>query len=307
MVMPYKKKKIRKHFLKILSLLLSLFLWIYIVGTSEIEIEKSVPLRIVPTKGKVISNLYPSEVVYTLRGPRALMRTFTNQDIQHVIDLQKVKAKRNNYYELLFGINSLRPPLGMTILKVSPRIQKIYLEKEFKKVVPINVSWLNDFRTDKQLSFLEFEPKETTIRGPKKLINEIEYIQTNPIDSMSLDSSGEFLVSLAKPDERVFFNYDVQPLMRYRIQSNKVSKKFEDMKIIFVGKRQFDVKNLPKINLQILADQELLNRLTREDIEVVAELPAVGAGKTPITLKVNLPPEVTLVDISPKSLFVTLK
>jgi len=176
-----------------------------------------------------------------------------------------------------------------------------------KKIVPINVSWLNDFRSDKQLAFLEFEPKETTIRGPRKLINEIEYIQTNPIDSLSLDSSGEFLVTLAKPDERVFFNYDVQPLMRYRIQSNKVSKKFEDMKIIFVGKRQFDVKNLPKVNLQILADQEFLDRLTKDDIEVIAELPAVGAGKTPITLKVNLPPEVNLVDISPKSLFVTLK
>jgi YbbR domain-containing protein len=307
MPVPYKKKKIRKHFLKILALLLSLLLWVYIVGTSEIEIEKTVSLKIVPTKGKVVSNLYPSEVVYTLRGPRALMRTFANQEIQHHIDLQKIKPKRNNYYELLFGINSLRPPLGMTILKVSPRVQKIYLEKEFKKTVPINVSWLNDFRTDKQLAYLEFEPKETTIRGPKRLISEIEYVQTNPIDSMTLDSSGEFLVSLVKPDERVFFNYDVQPLMRYRIHNNKVSKKFEDMKIIFIGKRQFQVKNLPKVNLQILADQELLNRISKEDIEVVAELPAIGAGKTPITLKVNLPPEVNLVDISPKSLFVTLK
>lgn len=301
-----KKKKFKKHILKVFSVIAAIFLWVYVIGSSDIEVEKVVPVVWQTPEGKVISNIATQEIIYSVRGPRAILRSFMEQDIRYLVNLDKLKPKKKNTYEIYFNTNKISLPFNVNILKVSPRMAKVTLEKEQKKsliVVP------NIIGEPEVAGRFIFEPvnNKVEVSGPKKVLSDLDEVITTAIDSTKLSGGETITVNLLKPDDRVQFKNSSSVEVKVKLISKMTTKVLSDLGIKYLSQSPiiFDDKTRAKVTMRI--SEEGFSALDTSNIQILAEVPNNAKGRVSVPLKVVLPDGAELVEITPKTVFVTVK
>jgi YbbR domain-containing protein len=219
--MKNNKKKIRKILLKLTSVIVAVFLWVYVIGSSEIELEKPITVKWLTPAGKVISNHVVHELVYTVKGPRAILRDFSEQEIRYIVELENIKPKKNNVYDIYFNLSNLKLPFGVNVLKVTPGYQQVLLEKEIKKKLKVVPKIASSELNGKKVTIVDVFPHDVNVSGPKTLLQNLKLIHTLPIEASNLESIGEISVPLSVPDDRIQWLETDQVVIKYKLDTDK--------------------------------------------------------------------------------------
>lgn len=296
----------KKSFLQIFSLVFAFLSWIYVLSSAEIQVEKSVKLEYVLPDDMAISSQPINEVHYTLSGPRAFIRNLLGREDIIKIDMRSKYRKKQKMYELNMQNFSIELPFGVNVVDVEPRKMQLELSPMLAKEVRIQPVLVGEIASDQKLLNQSIEPKTIKLKGPRELISHINEIETTPIDLQGLNGKGQKEVQLVALDPRIQMSMG-STQFHYEVIATRANMILRKIPIRFLSSKMIKNANRRFVTLMVLADKGSEEKLSLDDVKVVAEVPERRKGTIDVALKATLPEGVHLLDITPPQVRVVVE
>lgn len=158
------------------------------------------------------------------------------------------------------------------------------------------------------ISKIEAKPNKFQIYGEFTKLNSIEFLETIPIDVNGISKT---LTVKVPPiiSEGIFLadNQEVLAEVQIQVEEKEEEKIFQNIKIELKDASPFiNYKLIPEfVNIKISGKYDIVKNLKDEDIQAFVNLSDTDAEK--VHVETILPPEVNMVDISPKEVNITIK
>jgi YbbR domain-containing protein len=303
------KNRLKKHSLKFISVLLSLFLWVYVLNSEKVKFEKSVTLEYILPPDMIFAERPVQEVVFMIEGPRAFVRTVSEREDKLVIDLNRANTRRQLRFNVDINPAQLNLPFGMVVETVLPRRLAMSLERKASKIVPVKLNFQGTLPPSLTLSKAELNYPEVEVYGPRSLITKLKEIQTKPIELETLVGTEELPVELSLPDERFTVMRASDLSLRYELQAISANFELKDVPISFLNQSQKIKSKITSVTLKLLVPEKILKNRSNlsSSVKVWADIPSTQTGRVEIPLRAILPPGIHLLEISPKTIFVDIQ
>ena len=292
--------KNRKFILKIFSFFASIFIWLYVISTAEVEMDKSVAIDIVvPDKYALAENI-PDSIQMTLKGPRVLVRQFVDE--KKALKLEIDPKENRGKFSKTFKVNQYmkKLPLGIELLSFSPKKITLKLERKLEKSVPV-VANVSEFEKLPWFSRkkLEITPNKIVISGPRGQVRKIRELKTLKISTNDILSGKPIKVSFDGPEKSVKLNKKFA-VVSYHISGQASEFTFSKIPIIFQSAKIIKSVYPRTVKLVLKGDKSKLEKFNTELIQVIAPIQKSTRGNAKVELYVELPNGVELVKIEPK-------
>lgn len=291
--------------LKILACLLALAAWLA-VGTeerTETTLQLALELANIP-KNLMVTNEIPSLLEVRVQGPRSVIRELTTEKLHKQIDLAGVKA--GTHTELLTP-NSLNFPRGVVVTRIRPSALSIDLDQALIRRVEVQPVIKGSPAPGFEVGEVAVTPKEALVRGPKRDIDQLKYINTIPIDINKLSAS------ISKDVELDFQNLaltylDNQPLVaKISIKPKLQTKTFNNVIVVPNGATGPLTLDPTKVSITVRGPSTNLEILRAEDLNARINLKNLKAGRYEAKVAVDVPNGLELLKISPEKVKVHIK
>jgi len=216
---------LKNRWLKLVSFLLALVLWLTFIPEEKIFTEKTltVPLEIhnIPSQMEIVEKP-PSTVDVKIRSTRRLIGQITPANVSVILDLQHVSVNQVNFP---LSVDMVYVPEGAEAKEVSP--SQINLKLETIKEIPLEVivDFTGEIPEGYEMTQYEVIPLEILVKGPESKIKEKFKLKTLPIDRSSLTKSQDIQVGLILPSQDLnWASSHTQVIVRVQIQKKEKDK-----------------------------------------------------------------------------------
>jgi YbbR domain-containing protein len=213
---------LKNRWLKLVSFLLALVLWLTFIPEEKIFTEKTltVPLEIhnIPSQMEIVEKP-PSTVDVKIRSTRRLIGQITPANVSVILDLQHVSVNQVNFP---LSMDMIYVPEGAEAKEVSP--SQINLKLETIKEIPLEVivDFTGEIPEGYKMTQYEVIPLEILVKGPESKINEKFKLKTLPIDQSFLTESQDIQVGLILPSQDLnWASSQTQVIVRVQIQKKE--------------------------------------------------------------------------------------
>lgn len=185
----------REHKLKIISFLLAVTLWYFVVMGKPIEKELEIPIVFKNPNPNYLVEVNPNEIVIKVEATRKMLRTFPNNNLKLEIDISKYSP---GIHQIRVPVEKLNLPLDYKIKEVRPDVITLIIKKVSTKRVPIKPSYETEGIYPKNFKII-IKPAYATIRGPIEILSNLHYISTEPLNILKLKIKKEIEVDTISP------------------------------------------------------------------------------------------------------------
>lgn len=303
------KKRVKKHSLKFISVLLSLFLWAYVLNSEKVRFEKTVLLEYILPDDMMFAQKPASEVTFVIEGPRAFVRTVADREDRLVIDLNRANSKRQLSFHVDINPAQLSLPFGMVVERVLPRRIPIKLERKASKIVPLKLQFMGELPEKLSLLKPHLKPSEVEVYGPRSVIASLKELPVRPIDLESLVGQESVSVEVALQDERLTLTSGYDVTFSYELKAASANLSLKDLPIKFLTRTKTVESAVKTASLKLLVPERILKNRSNisSSVQIWADIPEDAKGRVEVQLKVVLPPSIHLLEISPKSIIVNVQ
>jgi YbbR domain-containing protein len=202
--------------LKLSSLALATLLWFAIAAekTSEMGISVPVELQNVPRDLEVTGDAVNS-VEVRLRASPGIIQRLGPGEVSARVDLQGIDEGERIVH---LTESAIRVPFGVQVVKISPSIITLRLERTLQKVVPVRPRLLGRPAPGYEVVGLTSQPPDVRVAGPKSRVQEVESAYTEPVsvEGAQSDVTDEVNIGLEDPLLRLQDNARVRVTVRVR-------------------------------------------------------------------------------------------
>lgn len=203
-------------FLMAVSLLLAVFLWVWVGAEERSEIIVSVPLEYrnlsrgfeVSSKDELLS-----KVNVWVRGGSAAIKNLQAQDISAWLDLKDTRPG-----EQIFSLtnDNVRVPYGLTVLRISPPQVALKVEEIETRTVPVAPRLEGQLPDGYVVTQKVVTPQQVEIIGPKTAVNSVREAVTDSIDisEISADQVAKVKIGVENSAVRLASTREVTVLLR---------------------------------------------------------------------------------------------
>lgn len=301
-----KIKKNQVHSLRFFAILGSFLLWLYVLSSADTQIEKKVKLNYILPDGYSLANLPPSNVIYNLKGPRAIIRNIQNKDIGINVNIRDIFISKKLQYNISIINNRVSFPFGIEIVGYGQKNVQVSLEKTMTKKVAVKFQTFGRVPVDHKVTYSFLNPKSISIYGPTSIIKNIDHIDTQVFDWSSLTQSGNEKILLRPKDARVKLSVDYVDF-KYDIQPTRANLLIKNVPINFLTRRVFSRADSRSANIMVLADNSESIAVLKRKIKLIAEIPHDATGEVKVKLKADLPDGLHLLEVTPEEISVLMK
>jgi len=180
--------------LKIISLVLALLLWSFIMGERRLEVGYPVPLELqsLPT-GLMVANEVPSLIDVRVSGPRTLLSKISPNDISIVVDLTDLKPGLTTFKRLEERLNL---PSGLRVTRLSPSFIDLKLERIKQKLVPIKIVFSDQPLPGFKVGKVRSVPDEVIIEGAESELKNVSEVVTESVNLKGVNEGFSLIVPL---------------------------------------------------------------------------------------------------------------
>ena len=180
---PISKIYDRKIFWLVVSLLISVIMWVYITGIDMDEYRRTfygVSVELVgennlrDTRNLVITDMDTSTVSVEVVGPRRIVASMDSADISAQINVSQLSraAYTSQRYDIIYpdGTDSSK----LSVIRRSPEVVNFMVSEMTSKIVPVSGSFDGSLAPGYMGETAEFEPATITVTGPEIYLKNIE-------------------------------------------------------------------------------------------------------------------------------------
>lgn len=302
-----KTNPLRRHLLKLISLLSAVILWFYILGSESYEVEQKISLDYIVPREAAISNVPVSEVTVSLKGPRIFMRNIFSNQQKIALDLTSYSYKFNRPFTVFIKPHHVPILFGMDVVRIVPNQIQVELDKKIFKKISIKPKLTGTLMADYRLMNYKVKPSEIMIAGPREVMRKVSRLNTKPINLSQFKNSGKMEVKLADSDSRIEMIDRDNVEFIYEIRPQKANMTLEKVKIRYLSTHRRFTSSVKYVSLDVLVPEELKGKLKKEQVQVIADLPEGKRGWHKVELRAVLPDEIHLLQIRPESIKVKIK
>lgn len=194
----------------VISLLASLFIWVYITGTQEEIITQSfnnVEVQFVgedtlqATRGYVVNNISAETVSVKISGTRGNIGSLSASDVKAVIDVSLISTtgRLTQYFTLTYPENVNADAVSLE--SSNPETISFDVTRMSKKPVPVEAKFVGSTAEDYIAGEIEFEPKTIWVSGPESELEKIDHIYVEMGgDDLTMTRSADIPVVLIDTD-----------------------------------------------------------------------------------------------------------
>lgn len=207
-----KKNKLldSKVFWAVISLIASLFIWVYITGTQEEIITQSfnnVEVMLIgedtlqATRGYVVTNVSAETVSVKISGTRGNIGTLSASDVKAVIDVSLISSTGTltQYYTLTYPDNVNED--AVSLVSSNPQTISFDVTKMSSKSVPVEAKFVGSTAENYIAGEVEFEPKTIKVSGPESVLEKIDHIYAEMGgDDLTMTRTAEIPIVLIDKD-----------------------------------------------------------------------------------------------------------
>lgn len=207
-----KKNKLldSKVFWAVISLIASLFIWVYITGTQEEIITQSfnnVEVMLIgedtlqATRGYVVTNVSAETVSVKISGTRGNIGTLSASDVKAVIDVSLISSTGTltQYYTLTYPDNVNED--AVSLVSSNPQTISFDVTKMSSKSVPVEAKFVGSTAENYIAGEVEFEPKTIKVSGPESMLEKIDHIYAEMGgDDLTMTRTAEIPIVLIDKD-----------------------------------------------------------------------------------------------------------
>ena len=306
-----------KKFNIILSLVLAVSMWIYVVGevnpTSETTI-KNVPisftnLDILDERGLAMSSSSAEAIDVQIKGPRSELGRITKDDIKITADMGAL-SKGENEVRL-----EVRVPDGTEVTRKSMGKIVVTVESLKTKEVPVRIDYDGVFEKDQEPLITSIEKSKMKVSGAESLVNSVTEVkgtinasdigeeeQKRDCELAPVDSNGNEVNHISLEQSHISVTTAISKLKEVELKVPVVDNSDDDTertiekpeKIIIKGKAD-TLKDIKSVTAEPV---DLTNLAFGDEVELKLNLPegiTLSEKNSRITVKVKtvVPEELT--------------
>jgi len=186
--------RLKDCILKVLSLCLGVFLWYFVVGEDQVDINISVPIEVLNLPADlVISNQYKTYIEVSIRGPRSIIQDLRQQNISRPLDLSKAVPGSMSIQN---QADSISFPNGISVLRLQPSNTTLLIDKLVQKDLPIHPVIEGKPLAGFELQDIKLQPEKLPVSGPKNILGSQLALKTYVINLDGLAHSTTLQVQL---------------------------------------------------------------------------------------------------------------
>lgn len=203
---------------KLVSLALSIALWMAVVGQPELVAIQPVPLlyRNLPRNLLLLSDA-PDQVRAELRGSSGRLTRETLSDVFAAVDLSGVTNPGTQTFTLSASDFSL--PQGVAFLRTVPSQVSLRFDRVLSKTVPVQIQLTGTLPPGYRLAAETVQPETLQVSGPETNVRGIEFAKTDPVDVSGVTQNLEIKVNAFVSEQRAQFSS--APLVTVRLTVEK--------------------------------------------------------------------------------------
>jgi YbbR domain-containing protein len=167
--------------IKLVSLGLSLALWVYVTSKGKTEMTLTVPLELrnIPQDTAVVGNVAGSLEV-RIQGQERVLRDITVADkMVGIIDLSMTRVGENTVH---ISPDDIKRPPDVTVTHMSLSEIRVKLEPLVRKTFRLNPILHGAPAAGYRVAKIIVIPPRITVEGPESLMTALSRLQTMPID-----------------------------------------------------------------------------------------------------------------------------
>jgi YbbR domain-containing protein len=293
--------------LRILSILVAIILWVYVIISEPIEVDRKVNIEFINPPGMALSQTINKELVLKLHGARAFLNhAFVNSQ-KIYIDLNQYPYRGQKNFNVEFSAKDFALPLGVNLIEVRPQSIAVSFQKISTKKVPVRLNLVGRLGIDFRLIGQEIEPSEVMIEGPEDIIKEVGEVSTLAVELSQIKNSESIKVYLHEVDDRVIIKDHDFINVNFKLKPTRANTTLKNLKIKFLSENGQYVSDTKTVAVSVLVPESNRLRILEKDVQIVAEIPARLNRSEKIKLKAILPNDVVLVKIHPEMIIVKPK
>lgn len=194
---------LHNFWLKILSLLLAIGLWLVISPDQEpAEVAVRVPIefRHVPSGLEISSTTIPDAQI-RVRGPERLIRDLRSTDIHAELELADAHAGERTFDLTAQQIQHQR---DLHVVQVVPgQVHLSFDMRLTRSDLKIHPRVMGSFAAGEQIVKVLVDPESITITGPRRHVEMVDAATTDPVDASGTTSTATFMTNAYVSDPLV--------------------------------------------------------------------------------------------------------
>lgn len=202
--------------LKSLALAISMALWWFVAGESNVQFGFSVPieLRNVPP-GMAVANKVERLVDVRLTGPSTLIGTLPRNQVTAVVDLSGARPGRTVYP---LTDQSIRLPIGIRVLRIRPDSVEVALAKLERRRLPVSARIAGSSRLKSRIARIAIDPPELEVEGLPDDFARLNSLWTEELSPETAEGvfSARARVDLAEGHAKIVGNSTVRVTVQFR-------------------------------------------------------------------------------------------
>lgn len=272
----------------------------------SVEAAIKIPLygvRITP--GLIMTGPSVQGIEIKVAGSTEHMQALQEAPLKFELDLSGLN---NGIHTIPITPEQITLPEGISILKLNTPTITIRIDREVKKELPIVVFVEGETAPGFHVTGTSASPRKAVLRGPKYILDDIEHINTNPIDIGGASESfrKEITLDLA---ESVSVLFPADPIRaQIDIAEKTITRSFKNLSL--TGRHTHLPHSItpPAISLDVKGPANIVNALeTNEEFVVYLDLTGLEPGVYVRRATIVLPVTTALVGVGPEIFTVTLK
>jgi YbbR domain-containing protein len=190
--------------LKVLALFAALGLWFSLASEPEMATVVSVPVDYtnVPP-GLVISSKIVDSIAVEARGSASRLREMQESHVAATVDFASVHAPGQRTFML--GAGEIRPPRGVTLVRVMPQQLRFDFEREVSDKLPVEVTYSGTLPPGMKIRDVTVDPPSLEIAGPESHVDGARTALTDPFDLSRVTGNPEQELSAYVSDSEIRF------------------------------------------------------------------------------------------------------
>lgn len=265
--------------LKILSLLCAFGIYAFIHGAENAQRTVSVSIvTIMPpesAKRQLMTDI-PNEVKVTLRGSRTQLDDLRSDDVG-TLNLNLRSGRENN---IDLDPSMFRVPAGISITEIHPPSIEIRWDDVVTRELPVQIARTGEPAQSFEVKgMIRSEPKSVNARGPKSVVDVLQYARAAPFDVTGL-TEGVYRrpLPLDKPPKLVTYDVD-QVIATVEITRELAKKEFANLRVEVVGLTRASTTP-PTVKVRLVGSNEDVSSVSPESLVPRVEPKTSGADLT---------------------------
>lgn len=285
-------------FLKILSVLLAISLWLIVATSDYDQVQFNVPVKLSNVPDNKVAVTDESLINVTLNGPRLVLNSLSYNDVSVEVNVSNFSEYRTNYR---IKPSDVKVPSSVNIVRVQPAEITVTIDKIINKKIEVTPAFIGEPAAGFKVGTLKIKPSKVELTGAASKLSDIDFIETLPINLSGKSERMKYTVGLKK-SSGIKNIEPSQVEVTVLLKENMVDRKLGELPVTLVKKnKDYSYKLLTKeVEAQIkvrsdIAESEELGKR----INIYVDVSQLNPGQYLKDIKYSSGDNIKIIEITP--------